>query len=90
MQFSNTSGLMDRMVLDEHTPEGKTLKQFCHNFAVLEKNPATLAMNVRQFMDDLRAYIIERHADELAKLTLDTNSVLTQELWFMTRRPGRI
>jgi hypothetical protein len=35
------------MILDDHTPEGRTLKQFCNNFAVLEKNPATLVMNVR-------------------------------------------
>jgi hypothetical protein len=32
---------------DDHTPEGRTLKQFCNNFAVPEKNPATLVMNVR-------------------------------------------
>ncbi|ELR16367.1 Vacuolar sorting protein 9 (VPS9) domain containing protein [Acanthamoeba castellanii str. Neff] len=62
---------IDSMILDVHTPEGRTLKQFCSNFAVLEKNPATLVMNVRQFMDDMRAYIIERHAGELAKLTVE-------------------
>lgn len=63
------------MILDDHTPEGRTLKQFCNNFAVLEKNPATLVMNVRQFMDDMRAYIVERHAQELAKLTVEAANV---------------
>jgi len=73
---------VDWMILDEHTPEGRTLKQFCNNFAVLEKNPATLVMNLRQFMDDMRAYIIERHADELAKLTVEaaSQSMLLEEL----------
>jgi hypothetical protein len=100
---------MHSMILDVHTPEGRTLKQFCSNFAVLEKNPATLVMNVRhgtnhhhpiiarwttiyatachvahflhssrqvrQFMDDMRAYIIERHAGELAKLTVEAAAV---------------
>ena len=40
--------LVDSMILDAHTPEGRTLKQFCSNSAVLEKTPATLVMNVRR------------------------------------------
>jgi len=64
-----------RLILDNGTPEGKTLKQFCSNFSVLEKNPATLAMNVRQFIDDMRAYILDRRADELTKIAVESNMV---------------
>lgn len=65
---------IDSLLLDQGTTEGKTLKQFCTNFYVLEKNPATLVMNVRQFMDDLRSYIMEKHSKELSKLLVEAQS----------------
>ena len=63
------------IALDSSTTEGRTLKQFCSNFSVLEQNPATLVMNVRQFIDDLRAYIMEKHYKELSKLLVEASSV---------------
>eukprot|EP00005_Dracoamoeba_jomungandri_P013178 CAMPEP_0174265354 /NCGR_PEP_ID=MMETSP0439-20130205/26179_1 /TAXON_ID=0 /ORGANISM="Stereomyxa ramosa, Strain Chinc5" /LENGTH=957 /DNA_ID=CAMNT_0015351775 /DNA_START=289 /DNA_END=3163 /DNA_ORIENTATION=- len=57
-------------LLSTNTTEGKTLKQFCSNFSVLEKNPQTLPTNVRQFCTNLREFVKETHEEELSKLVV--------------------
>jgi len=57
-------------VMDPSTKEGKTVKHFIQNFAVHEKNPQTLTMNIRQFLDAIRDHILAHRKDEFRKMQI--------------------
>lgn len=52
-------------------PEGRTVNQFVADFHVLMKSPATAPMNVRRFIDSLRAHIMEKRGNVLSKLIVN-------------------
>eukprot|EP01122_Echinamoeba_exundans_P009048 TRINITY_DN3114_c0_g1_i2.p2 TRINITY_DN3114_c0_g1~~TRINITY_DN3114_c0_g1_i2.p2 ORF type:complete len:566 (-),score=82.47 TRINITY_DN3114_c0_g1_i2:2898-4595(-) len=52
--FSRIDAAVLMVLKNQQYEEARVLKHFLDNFSVLEKNPVTLQMNVRNFMDQLK------------------------------------
>jgi hypothetical protein len=61
--------LIDRVVLDPSTEEGRARARFIKNLVVLEKEPGTMLGVMRQFMDSLQLYIEQKRGDDIKRQT---------------------
>jgi hypothetical protein len=70
---------LNQILLDGETPEGRTIAHYLRGFSTVEKNPATAASSVRQFIDGMRQYVTESRGPELIKLVVHHAGIADSE-----------
>ena len=60
-------------ILFDNTPEAKTVNEFINNIHVLQRNPETMCVTLRNFIDGMKVYIMEERSNELMKLMVEAN-----------------
>eukprot|EP01133_Synstelium_polycarpum_P012402 gene12402-14554_t len=67
-------GEIDRIALSPVSNERRSIQQFMSNFSVLMRNPATVVMLTRQFIDSTKQSILSDRGGQLNKLLVESNN----------------